>query len=416
VGRITEKAGITHVVCDEGLMNTAERLTAFGVTRTIPVSRLPMPDAGAPLPPLLPEAPLLADDLAWILFTSGSTGDPKGIMISHRAAWTFIDWMKTEFQVTDEDRVFSRAPLQFDLSVFDIYSTFMAGGTLVIADLAFENKPEAIVSLMREERITVVYTVPSAYIAWLTKGDLARDIPTLRWLLYAGEPFPTPYLRRVMQCLPTTSVSNIYGPTETNIVTYHHLHTPPLTDDPIPIGRPVHDTEAYIVDKGLREVPAGEMGEILIRGGTVFSGYFNNPKLTAERLVQSPFHSHPTLCCRTGDYGRLLPDGTIAYHGRMDNMVKTRGYRVELGEVESAIAALPLVGEVAVIPKAHEKYGNTLHAFIGTKGDHTGEDMRAELSRRIPSYMVPYEFILTSELPKTATGKVDRVKLAQSLR
>lgn len=427
IGNVVRKSGLKYALIDPLFMNRFPDLKEYGLQKAILLGDsdttdfscdiISFKDVGAADAVRPAQVPLLAEDLAWILYTSGSTGDPKGIMITHRNAYTFIDWMRNEFDVRDSDRVFSRAPLQFDLSVFDIFTTFQAGATLVIAPLDFENRPEGIVNLMRDSRITIVYTVPSAYISWLTKGNLAKGIPTLRCLLYAGEPFPTPYLRQVMHCLPGTIVSNIYGPTETNIVTFHHLREPPATDDPIPIGRPVHDTEVYIVDENLNQVDNGEVGEILIRGGTVFAGYFGNPELTAKRLVQSPFHNYPTLCCRTGDYGRILPTGEIAYHGRMDNMVKTRGYRVEIGEVEAAFASLGYIDEVAVVTQPHERYGQTLHAYAVLKSNERNEAMvMADIGEMIPSYMIPMTLSLRSELPKTATGKVDRVGLTKQLR
>lgn len=355
----------------------------------------------------------LADDLAYVLYTSGTTGDPKGVMITHRNAWTFIDWMGVEFKVTAQDRILSRAPLQFDLSVFDIFTGLSRGATLVIPPMDFPNKPADVVDYLRKKGISVIYTVPSAYIGMLSKGELERGIPSLRLLLYAGEPFPTAYLRRVMQCLPGVWVSNIYGPTETNIVTYYHLYTPPENDEPIPLGQTVFDTEAYIVDENLNPVHDGEIGEILIRGGTVFAGYFNDPVLTRKKLVQSPFHQHPTLCCRTGDYGRVMPNGNLFYHGRQDNMIKTRGYRVEIGEVESAISAFIQVQEVAVVPKPNEKYGNELHAIVSLKIAGALDELKAFVAKQVPSYMVPFGYVVMDELPKTATGKIDRVTLTK---
>jgi amino acid adenylation domain-containing protein len=355
----------------------------------------------------------LADDLAYVLYTSGSTGDPKGVMITHRNAWTFIDWMGIEFQITEQDRILSRAPLQFDLSVFDIFTTLSRGATLYIPPMDFPNKPPDVVAYLREKEISVIYTVPSAYISMLGKGGLAQGLPSLRLLLYAGEPFPTAYLRRVMECLPGVWVSNIYGPTETNIVTYHHLYETPLNDDPIPLGHTVFDTEAYIVDDQLNRLSDGEVGEILIRGGTVFAGYFNDPELTRQKLVQSPFHQYPTLCCRTGDYGRVLPDGKLAYHGRQDNMVKTRGYRVEIGEVESAISTFSQVQEVAVVTKPSEKYSNELYAIVSLKTPEQLEILKAHVAEQLPSYMLPFDYVCMDELPKTATGKIDRVTLTQ---
>lgn len=429
VGNIIEKSGIKTLLTDPEFQQKAEAIRPYGLKSLFSLGKanIQHPDwisfdvLQATEPDNHWQCPnLMADDLAYILYTSGSTGDPKGILITHRNAYTFIDWMRLEFKVTPEDRILSRAPLQFDLSVFDIFSTLAAGACLVIPELGFSNRPQEVLDLMRREKISVVYTVPSAYIGWLTKADLDRGLPVLRLLLYAGEPFPTPYLRRVMQCLPGTWVSNIYGPTETNIVTFYHLYEPPENDDPVPLGHTVHDTEAFIVDEDLKQVPDGEIGEILIRGGTVFGGYFNDPELTRKKLVQSPFHGYPTLCCRTGDYGRVLPDGNLAYHGRMDNMIKSRGYRVEIGEVEVAISGLPGIDEVAVIPKPHEKYGNTLHAFIVTK-EKTGhsltlDDLKEKLATQLPSYMLPFEWIvMEGSLPKTATGKVDRVGLAAQI-
>lgn len=425
IEKVAEAANIRHFIVDPPFVDRIEQIhsekpnvvtvlgNVFGYAQDISyVANLEKT--------VLPAVNNLADDLAYILYTSGSTGHPKGIMLTHRNAVTFIEWMCLEFKVNESDRILSRAPLQFDLSVFDIFSTFSSGGTLVIADLEKDHSAEDVVELMRAQEITIVYTVPSAYISFLTRGRLERGIPTLRTLLYAGEPFPTPYLRRVMECLPGTMVSNIYGPTETNIVTYYHMHAPPQGDEAVPIGKVVMDTEAYIVDENLKLVADGEVGEILIRGGTVFVGYFNDAELTSKRLIQSPFHKYPTLLCRTGDYGRRLADGNIAYHGRMDNMVKTRGYRVEIGEVEAAISAFQGVDEVAVVTQPHEKYGNTLHAFIAFSNDgQSGQNvdgLKQFVETKIPNYMVPFDFIAMDVLPKTATGKVDRVRLKEILQ
>ncbi|NRO99388.1 amino acid adenylation domain-containing protein [Paraburkholderia sp. NMBU_R16] len=421
---VIRRSGIKTLLVDPGFRDKARALDGVSAITLLGGSSESIPDRHLAVTSFetvtqsegaLAEPSLVADDLAYILYTSGSTGDPKGIAITHRNAFTFIDWMRQEYSIGEHDRVFNRAPLQFDLSVFDIFSTLAGGGLLVLTEPEFEATPEAIVSRMIQERITVIYTVPSAYIALLTKGELSRGIPTLRWLLYAGEPFPTAYLRQVMQCLPTTAVSNIYGPTETNIVTYHHLRSPPVSDASVPIGRPVHDTDIRIVDETLKPVPDGEIGEILVRGGTVFAGYFNDPERTRRKLVQSPLHDHSTLCCRTGDLGRILPNGEIAYHGRMDSMVKSRGYRIEIGEVENALCVLPEVAEAAIVTRPHDRYGCTLHAFLVLRSDTAVDAIRRQMEAAIPKYMVPYEFIARTDLPKTATGKIDRVLLQKSL-
>jgi amino acid adenylation domain-containing protein len=422
LGNVIQKAGIDTLLVAPEFWEKSEGLQSFGIrfrmrldfeSDNLDAASSSMSALADCDPKFQSPVRNLADDLAYVLYTSGSTGDPKGVIITHRNAWTFIDWMGIEFKINDQDRILSRAPLQFDLSVFDIFTTFSRGATLYIPPMDFPNKPADVVNYMRENQISVIYTVPSAYIGMLSKGGLERGIQSLRLLLYAGEPFPTAYLRRVMQCLPGVWVSNIYGPTETNIVTYFHLYEPPENDEPIPLGQTVFDTEAYIVDEELNLLPDGEIGEILIRGGTVFAGYFNDPELTRKKLVQSPFHQHPTLCCRTGDYGRVLPDGNLAYHGRQDNMIKTRGYRVEIGEVEAAISAFTLVQEVAVVPKPNEKYGNELHAVLSLKTPEALNELRIYLSEHLPSYMLPFDYVVLDELPKTATGKIDRVTLTQ---
>jgi amino acid adenylation domain-containing protein len=414
LANVVRKSGARHIIHDESFTEIAHALhtrAAFANRFCINADGTGSNVLDATFPAAtLPE--LLADDLAYILFTSGSTGDPKGIMISHRNAYTFVEWMRTFFALTPADRVLSRAPLQFDLSVFDIFSTFAAGAQLVIVPHGFSEAPEDIVTFMRERAISIIYTVPSAYIRLHNKGGLARGIPSLRLALYAGEPFPTPYLRKVMQDIPATVFWNIYGPTETNIITHYKLASIPETDDSIPIGKPVFDTEIFIVDDALNCVPDGEIGEILVRGGTIFRGYLNDQPLTDERLVRCSWHPNPDLFCRTGDLGRIMADGNIAYHGRRDNMVKTRGYRVEIDEVELALSSIEGVAQAAIVAVADPKYTNTPHAFIQpSRADSSLDDIKAALAAKLPSYMMPRTFRTIAEFPKTSTAKIDRVGL-----
>jgi amino acid adenylation domain-containing protein len=388
-------------------------------SRVIPWSAVLAESTTAPPTPIT-----LSDDLAYVLYTSGSTGVPKGVMLTHRNARTFVDWMAKEFRITPGDRVASRAPFNFDLSVFDVFNTLAAGATLLIKDRrkgTEEGKPSAqrhieYVSMLREKRATVLYTTPSTFVTLLDKGGLDRAVP-LRLVMYAGEPFPPALLRKLMAALPDTRVANIYGPTETNIVTYHWVNEPPGGDAAVPIGREVDDTEIVIVSDDGRPCEPDEPGEIWVRGGTVCVGYFGKDDLTRKRLVDSPFHPYPAKFWRTGDYGKRHANGTIVYHGRIDNMIKTRGHRVELGDVESALAEHPLLSQAIVVPKPHASYGNTLHAFVLPRDGaavEPGAVMRF-LATKIPEYMLPRQVIVLWEYPYTSTGKVDRQRLIRSL-
>ncbi|MEW5740696.1 MAG: amino acid adenylation domain-containing protein [Myxococcota bacterium] len=374
-------------------------------------------------PPLAAPVKVLIDDLAYVLYTSGSTGEPKGVMLTHRNARTFVDWMEKEFQVTSEDRLMSRSPLNFDLSVFDVFNALKAGATLIVHDgrqAKHEDGParhRAYVDTLRKHRATILYTTPSTFMTLLDKGGLDATC-ALRLMLYAGEPFRPPLLKQLMLALPKTKVANIYGPTETNIVTCYWLPGPPEGTQPIPIGVEVDDTDIIVVDDAGRRCGVGEVGELWVRGGTVCVGYFGKDELTAQRLVKSPFHPFPAWYWRTGDYGFRREDGVLVYHGRLDNMVKTRGYRVELGDVESAIAQLPEVSIGAVVPLPHERHGSVLVALVVPREGKTVsvEALKAHLTRTLPEYMVPVAIEVRGELPSTSTGKVDRQRLIAELK
>jgi amino acid adenylation domain-containing protein len=372
--------------------------------------------------PLEQPAKVLIDDLAYVLYTSGSTGEPKGVMLTHRNARTFVDWMEKEFRVTSSDRLMSRSPLNFDLSVFDVFNAIKAGAPLIIHDGRSLRHDEgsarhtAYVADLRRHRATILYTTPSTFMTLLDKGGLDPTCP-LRLMLYAGEPFRPPLLRQLMLAMPGARVANIYGPTETNIVTCYWLLRPPEGTDPVPIGVEVDDTEIIVVDDSGKRCGAGEVGELWVRGGTVCVGYFGKDDLTTQRLVKSPFHAFPAWFWRTGDYGFRRPDGVIVYHGRIDNMVKTRGYRVELGDVETAMAAVADVSLGVVIPVPHERHGKVLVALIVAKRGARSpvEAVRAHLQKSLPEYMLPISIELRADLPVTSTGKVDRQRLIAEL-
>lgn len=370
------------------------------------------------------EVPILnqvSDDLAYILHSSGSTGIPKGIMLTHRNARTFTDWMQKEFKLTEKDVVMSRAPFKFDLSVFDIFNTFNVGATLVCYDWNKKREENAkhadYVKLIEREKATVLYTTPSTFISLINRGGLADADIKLREVMYAGEPFPTPQLRKLKQALPNTRIANIYGPTETNIITYYWVDEIPEDDSSIPLGEVVEDTEILVISEdGSKICEPNEMGELWCRGGTVTIGYLGMEEKTKEHLVLSPFHKYPVYFWRTGDFGYRDDSGCLHYRGRKDHMIKVKGFRIEIGEVESAISANENIDEFVVVAVPDEKYGNRLYCFYSLiKGKTMSEEeVKVFLRKKLPEYMIPYKFIFMEILPKTSSGKVDRVLLAEN--
>lgn len=365
----------------------------------------------------------VSDDLAYILHSSGSTGVPKGIMLTHRNARTFVDWMQKEFKLTRKDVVMSRAPFKFDLSVFDIFNTFNVGAKLVCFDWnkqrVGDGKHIDYVKLMKREKATIIYTTPSTFISLMNRGNLGNADLELREIMYAGEPFPIPQLRRLREALPRTRIANIYGPTETNIVTYYWVDRVPEDDSPIPLGDVVEDTEILVVSEDMKRIcEPNELGELWCRGGTVTIGYLGLEEKTKECLVRSPFHKYPVFYWRTGDFGSRDEDGCLHYNGRRDHMIKVKGFRIELGEVETAISSFNGIDEFVVVAVPDEKYGNRLYCYYSALKNKSflSEDLVKHLRRKIPEYMIPYRFELLTNLPKTSSGKVDRVLLAEQAK
>lgn len=371
-------------------------------------------------PPILNQ---VCDDLAYILHSSGSTGVPKGIMLTHRNARTFTDWMQSEFKLTEKDVVMSRAPFKFDLSVFDIFNTLAVGAKLVCFDWNKERdssqKHTDYVRLMEDQKATILYTTPSTFISLLNRGNLASANLHLREIMYAGEPFATPQLRKLQEALPKTRIANIYGPTETNIITCWWIDELPANDSAVPLGYEVEDTEILIVSEDRTRIcEPDEVGELWCRGGTVTVGYLNMEEKTRDHLVTSPFHQYPALFWRTGDFGYRDKNGILYYRGRKDHMVKVRGYRIEIGEIESALAKNTMIDEFVVVAIPDEKYTNRLYCYYSTLENKSAspEELKQFLKQYLPDYMIPFSFIEKNILPKTSSGKVDRVALAEEAK
>jgi amino acid adenylation domain-containing protein len=369
-------------------------------------------------PQTIPANPAIATDLAYILYTSGSTGAPKGVMISHLNALTFINWASDCLAVQSNDCLSNHAPFHFDLSIFDLFVAVKNGATVHLVPEQIVFFPADLARFIATNKITVWYSVPSVLILLVSHARLSSDaVAALRAILFAGEVFPTKYLRSLMSALPQTRFFNLYGPTETNVCTYYEVESPPEDDAPIPIGKACENTDVFALNERGERAGVGSEGVLYVRGTCVTKGYWGLPQKTAESLLHwQDASGHTEALYRTGDIVVLGEDGNYQFLGRRDHMVKSRGYRIELGEVEAALYSHTSVQEAVVLPIPDEKIGNRLRGLVVTSNK---EVAAAELARhcaeRLPKYMVPEVIELRDNLPKTSTGKIDRQRLLQDV-
>ena len=358
------------------------------------------------------------DDLAYILYTSGSTGKPKGVMLSHRNAISFIDWCSEVFEPDEKDRFSSHAPFHFDLSILDIYVPIKHGATLVLIGAEIGKDPIRLAALISEKRITSWYSTPTILSLLAQYGKLQQhDYAALRTVLFAGEVFPIKHLRALKTLLPGPRYFNLYGPTETNVCTFYEIpaHIPEERTQPYPIGQVCSHLQGIVVDEQGQEVPAGQEGELCISGSGVMQGYWNLPERTARAFLIDPSGQH---WYKTGDIvvQDANADGNYIYIGRRDRMVKKRGYRVELGEIEAGLYRHPAVKEAAVVALSDDENGVRVKAFLSCKEAENRPSL-IELKRfcaeNLPIYMVPDLFAFREVLPKTSTDKIDYQKLKE---
>ena len=369
-------------------------------------------------PPAPHDPDLVEMDLAYVLYTSGSTGVPKGVAHSHRSALAFARVAADTYGFTSNDRLSNHAPLHFDLSTMDYFSAALAGATTVIIPDAHTRLPASYAALIESERLTVLYAVPLALTHLLLHGAIEkRDLSSVRWVLFGGEPFPTPHLRALMAALPAARFSNVYGPTEVNGVTYWIVPSLAAGDDaPIPIGQPYANVEVRIVGDDDTPVAEGNPGELLVRTPTMMRGYWGRPDLDARAFWTRQVHGHFTdTYLRTGDLVRRRDDGMLEFHGRKDRQVKARGHRVELDEVEVALGSHEAVESAAAYGVPDED--GSLHieatATVRAGCELTSESLRAHVATSLPRYAIPLRFDIIDAMPRTSTGKIDRRELAR---
>ncbi|WP_455917252.1 non-ribosomal peptide synthase/polyketide synthase [Pseudomonas cerasi] len=350
-----------------------------------------------------PDSGVHALNLAYVIYTSGSTGKPKGAGNSHRALVNRLCWMQQAYELTASDAVLQKTPFSFDVSVWEFFWPLMTGARLVVAAPGEHREPARLIETIGRHAITTLHFVPSMLQAFIHEPGV-QACASLTRIVCSGEALPLDAQRQVFAKLPAAGLFNLYGPTEAAIDVTHWTCIDEGADS-VPIGRPIANLATYVLDAQLNPVPAGVSGELYLGGTGLARSYHRRPALTAERFVPSPFVNGERLY-RTGDRVRQRTDGVIEYLGRLDHQVKLRGLRIELGEIETRLLQHPSVREAVVLVQG----GKQLVAYLVLDSEKPA-DLKAWLLSSLPEYMVPTHFVVLTQLPVTANGKLDRKAL-----
>ncbi len=354
------------------------------------------------------------DNLAYMIYTSGSTGKPKGAMNTHRGICNRLLWMQEYFALTTTDRVLQKTPFSFDVSVWELFWPLLVGARMVVAAPGGHRDSAYLVKLIGEQHITVCHFVPSMLRVFLEEAEVGR-CGSLRHVICSGEALPFELQERFFALL-SCELHNLYGPTEAAVDVTYWTCRRGSERKVVPIGKPVANTQIYILDRLLQPVPIGVPGELYIGGVQVGRGYHNRPELTAERFISDPYSRSPgARLYKTGDLCRWLEDGSVEYLGRMDFQVKIRGNRIELGEIEAALSQHPEVSDAVVMVRERQTGDKTLVAYVAGHGENPSleERLRQYLKERLPDYMIPSLFVIVEKMPLTSNGKVDRLTLSK---
>ncbi|WP_274655207.1 amino acid adenylation domain-containing protein [Paenibacillus humicola] len=358
---------------------------------------------------LQPAAPIRVDHLAYVIYTSGSTGNPKGVAVEHRNVHALMQWAKETYTCDEMAGVLFATSINFDLSVFEMFVTWGMGGKVILAENALQ-----LPHLPAADEVTLINTVPSAISALTAMQAIPASV---RIVNLAGEPLKRTLVEQIYEIATVKRVINLYGPSEdTTYSTYSVVRRGP--DLPVYIGRPIPDTQAYVLDSHLQPVPVGVTGELYLGGAGLARGYLNQERLTKEKFIPNRFRNDSQeRLYRTGDLVRYAADGNLEYLGRSDHQVKIRGFRVELGEIEAALTGHPDVQEAVVVAKPSDAADSRLAAYYTTKIDTENSRfrraLRMYLRKKLPEYMIPSFMIRLDRIPLLPNGKIDRRSLPE---
>ncbi|MEV5600524.1 amino acid adenylation domain-containing protein [Streptomyces sp. NPDC052299] len=394
---------LAHDVVRAGRFTSVPRL-ALGDRSAWPAGRGAPPSAAAPGP----------DDAAYVIYTSGSTGRPKGVVVTHGALTNHMAWMAGHFGLTDDDRVLARTSPSFDASVWETWLPLLHGGATCPVPAALNHDPAGLLARMRDEGVTLAQFVPSHLALLLTETRTEAAPPALRAVACGGEPLTQALAARAARAWGA-EVHNLYGPTEATIdATAHHV-TAHGEEGGVPLGRPVDNTRAHVLDSALQPVPAGVTGELYLAGDGLARGYLGRPGLTATRFVADPSGPAGSRMYRTGDLVRRDGDGLLHYVSRADDQVKLNGFRVELGEIEAALTAVDGITAACALVREDRPGERRLVAYtVGAR--LTDDALRTRLTEALPPYMVPAAFVALDALPLLPNGKTDRAALPEPER
>ena len=362
---------------------------------------------------LSPANKVTAETAAHVIYTSGSTGKPKGVISAHRASVNRLAWMWRTYPYTHGEVCCQKTALSFVDSICEIFGPLLQGKPLVVLDDDSVKDPKRLIAALSVHKVSRIVLVPSLLRVMLeSNDDLAERLPNLRYCVCSGETLPVELAAACRKKLPNTLLINLYGSSEiaADVTCYEVTDTSGLNI--VPIGKPIANTQVYILDAQLQPVPFGVVGEIYVGGEGLARGYLNQPTLTDEKFVSDPFVDGNGRLFRTGDLGRYLADGNIEFRGRRDHQVKVRGFRIELGEIESVLKSNPGIRQAVVVALDDSQGGKQLVAYliVETKPPAINE-IRTLLLRKLPDYMVPSAFVVMETLPLNSSGKIDRLAL-----